>query len=214
MKPSRLFTTAIIAVASLAAAHSAAAWTVAQSFALAGYDIIPLLEKTDRLDMIDYYNSGMEVPTDNLLAGKSRITGMDDMSMRIAMTPASDYQLALLPCGADTLVAVINTVRTPGADSRMKVYSRELDKELTQSTFAEPQIKDWLTAQGRKNAADFEQLVPFILVSYDYDPATLTLTLTNNSGTYLPKETLEKARPYMLDTLKYRWNGKKFVKAK
>lgn len=112
------------------------AWTISDAFATVDEDIIPLLDRNARLDMIDYFNSGMDRPSANALSGHSSITRMDDMSMRISLTDASSYQLAALPAGADTLVAVIATVLTPAPDSRMAVYTRSWDKDSSVRTKA------------------------------------------------------------------------------
>ena len=56
--------------------------------------------------------------------------------------------------------------------------------------------------------------MPFLLISYDYDPATRTLTMTNNTGTFLSEEVYEIVKPYLLENLRYRWNGKKFEAVK
>ena len=190
------------------------AWTISDAFATAGGDIIPLLDRNARLDMIDYFNSGMDRPSTNELAGRSSITRMDDRSMRIRLTDASNYQLAALPAGADTLVAVIATVLTPAPDSRMAVYTRSWDKDLTKNIFKQPVLSDWRTAGGRRHRDEVAKLVPFMLTAYDYDPATSTLTLSDNSRQCLSEEVYETVRPYLKEKLVYRWNGKKFTAVK
>ncbi len=190
------------------------AWTISDAFATAGGNIIPLLERNVRLDMIDYYNSGMDRPSHNTLGGSSVFTRMDDMSMRVRLTDASNYQLAALPAGADTLVAVIATVLTPAPDSKMAVYTNSWDKELTRSIFRTPSLSDWLTAEGRRHRDEVAKLVPFKLTAYDYDPATATLTLTDNTRQCLSEEVYETVRPYLKEKLVYRWNGKKFTAVK
>lgn len=213
MSPNKLFTIAAIAV-SIAATTTTTARTVAESFKAAGTDIMPLLSDITRLDMLDYFNSGMDVASTNEMSGKSRVTELSDMSMRIAMTGASTYQLAALPAKADTLVAVIATVMTPVPDSQMIVYTQSWDHEVTGNVFTQPALRDWLTAEGRKKISEIEQLVPFMLVSYDYDTTSALLTLTNNTRAILTEETYKIVNHYMLESLTYRWNGKKFETVK
>ena len=61
-------------------------------------------------------------------------------------------------------------------------------------------------------AGEVEGLVPFLLVSYSYDPASATLTMTNNTGAFLSADVYELVSPCLKETVTYRWDGKKFVR--
>lgn len=187
---------------------------VAAAFVDAPQNVFPLLDRTTRLDMLDYYRSNMPTPSNNNLDGKSRITALTPQTIAIAMTGSSDYQLAMLPSGNDSIIAVITTVKTPAPDSRLDLYSRSWEQLTTDSGFKKPGLREWLTDEGRKNMADVEAFVPFVLISYSYDPATGLLTLTNNTSQFLSPEINEMTADYLLPSLTYRWNGKKFRLAK
>lgn len=213
MKSLRLFLatlTAAVCVSSGAFAQQ----HVVKAFASAPASVFPLIDNSARLDMLDYFNSPKNLGSTNALSGRSRITEIAPGSMRIGMTAASTYQIAALPAGSDTLTAVISTVLTPAPDSKMAVYSGDWSMTLTDRVFSRPVLKDWLTPQGRKNAGEVEMLVPFLLISYDFDPATLTLTLTNNTSSFLSEEVYEIVGPYLQQQLRFVWNGKKFAAAR
>lgn len=206
---------AVTAAAALAVAPCAQAQlTAAGAFTKAPRQVFPMLDNNARLDMVDYFNSGMTTPSTNALKGKSRITALAPLSMTISMTEASDYQLALLPAGSDTIIAVITTVATPAPDSKMALYTKDWTANVTAKRFNKPLLRDWLTPEGRNNSDDVESLVPFLLISYSYDPDTATLTLTNNTGSFLSEEIYETVQPYLLSSLSYRWDGKKFAPVK
>lgn len=183
--------------------------TASEVFADAPQSVFPLLDHNTRLDMIDYFNNGMNTPSANLLNGKSRVTSLTPMKVGVEMTDASTYEIALLPAKSDTLVAVISTVATPTPDSRLTVYSRDFS-EVPGAAFVRPEVKDWLTPEGKKNSSEVDMLVPFMLVSYSYDPASQTLTLTNNTGSFLSADVYEIVKPYLMPSLTYRWDGSKF----
>ncbi len=193
---------------------AAAQGTVANAFKNAPANIIPLLSTDARLDMIDYFTSNMSTPSNNEQGGKSRIDAMSNESMHIILTPASELQIVALPAGADTLIAVISTVSTPAPDSKMTIYSSDWRQNLTAKSFSQPDVKEWLTDEGKRHADEVEMQLPFMLVSYAYDPANRTLTMTNNSESFLAREIYDMIRPYLRETLIYRWNGKKFEAAK
>ena len=55
-------------------------------------------------------------------------------------------------------------------------------------------------------------MVPFLLISYSYNPATLTLTLTNNTRSFLSEDVYSIVEPYLKTEILYKWNGKKFAR--
>lgn len=193
---------------------TAAQGGIMSAFKSAPAGVFPMIDESARLDMIDYYNSPTNVGATNVFSGRSRITEIVPGSMRIAMTSASRYQLVELPVAADTLVAVITTILTPAPDSKIAVYGSDWTIIPTEKVFKTPEMKDWLTDIGKKNKKVVESLVPFMLVGYDFDPSTMTLTLVNNMQSYLSEEVYDKVKPYLHEKLAYRWNGKKFETVK
>lgn len=187
--------------------------TATKAFAAAPQSVFPLLDKNTKLDMIDYHASGSTTPSKNKLDGKSRISAISDDDLKIEMTDASSYQLAILPAGSDSIIAVISTVATPAHDSHISFYDRTW-KKLPDTYFKAPEIIDWLNADGKKSPDMVTTMVPFMLSGYSYDPATKSLTLTNNLKEFMSEDTGSMVAPYLLPTLTYRWDGKKFEKNK
>lgn len=212
---SRSLGKALLAVAVMAATAAGlqAQTTAAQVFANAPDEVFPLLDKNTRLDMIDYYNSGMTTASGNNVNGKSRITRLTPQALDIEMSAASDYQLSLIPMAGDSLVALIVTVKSPAPDSRIDFYDSGWHHMADGKYFAKPSMTDWLTDEGRKNAADVDAFVPFLLVSYSYSPETGLLTLTNNTKEFLSPDIYEMVGGYLKPQLVYKWNGKKFSPA-
>lgn len=185
-----------------------------QAFANAPTGVFMLLDRNDRLDMIDYFDSNLSSPVNNALNGKSRITAMTDDIMTIEMTPSSTYTLALLrgEAEADDVIALIITVSTPAKDSRISFYSASDWTPLdSRKIFSEPELKTWLTPDGQKNTALVEGIVPFIMAEYNYDPATSKLTLTSDLATFLSTDMYDMIKEYLRPSLDYSWTGKKLV---
>lgn len=208
------FAATLLAVVLSSQAAQAAEPAVVDAFTSAPASVIPLLPHATRLDMLDYFNSGMTTSSNNLMNGKSRITQLTDRYINIDLTPASTLQLVVLPAANKEYTAVISTIATPSPDSRMTIYSSDWQQTLTDKLFRTPQLKDWLTPEGKKKADEIEMLLPFMLVSYTYDPTTQKLTLTNNSSSFLAREVYEDIKPYLVDSISYIWNGKKFETVK
>ena len=199
----------LITIALAATALSSWAITATEAFTTAPNTVFPLLEKNTRLDMVDYFNSGLASASSNKLDGKTSITLLSDSDIRFTMSSSSAYQIAILPSKDGDIIALIETVATPAPDSNISFYTDQwssIDKPL----FNETGVSDWLTADGRDNSSMVESLVPFMLVSYNYDPATKSLILRNNVKPFLGEEMYSMIDGYLCDTLVYTWNGKRF----
>ena len=129
---------------------------------------------------------------------KERILSMTPQDLTVQLTDASRCQLSVLPASGSPLIALITTVATPTPDSRMSVYTSDWSRDVTPSVFTKPTLADWLTEEGKKHSDEVEMTVPFLLISYTYDPATSTLTLTNNSAQFLGADVYESVSGYVL----------------
>jgi len=188
--------------------------TASDAFAKAPRKVIPLLDENARLDMIDYFNSNMSNSTDNSYGGKSRITSLSPQKLTARLTDASTCQVIVLPAEGGSLIGMITTVATPTPDSRMSVYTSDWSRDVTASAFKKPTLEDWLTPEGKKNSDEVEMTVPFLLISYDYDPDSAVLTLTNNSAKFLGEDVYRTVSSYVLPKIRYKFNGKRFERMK
>lgn len=203
----------LIVIVAMLTSVSSWALTASEAFASAPSSVFPLLDKSTRLDMIDYYNSGSATPSKNKLSGQSRILSIGEKDLRFEMSNASMYQVVVLPCGDEEIIALIETVATPAPDSNIAFFSDDWQK-LASNCFDVPDLKTWLTKEGKKNREHVEMMVPFMLVGYEYDSVTQQLTLTNNISKFLSEDVYEQISPYLCDKLVYRWNGKRMEQVK
>ena len=197
----KLHTLALTALALLMGVPVAAAQGLqaGDAFASAPASVFPLLDRNARLDMLDYYNNNMTTPT-----------AMTPSDITVRLTDSSTAQLVLLDAGSDTIMALISTVATPGLDSSISFYDSAWRPLDTAAYFTKPGWKDWLNPGG--DLATVTAMTPFMLASYVYDPATSSLTLTNNLGKFMDPDLYETISPSLRPTLTYTWTGKKFAK--
>jgi len=195
-----------------AAVPASARLTADRLLAEAPRSVIPLLDTSTRLDMLDYFRSGMKHPLPNALGGESEVTELTDDAVTVAVTEASSCRMVLLPAGADTIVMVIDTYATPGRDSRLAFYDRTWRRLDGRRLFKEPALDDWCVSKQVREAA--REKVPYVLAGYDYDTAARRLTLTNNTESVLPSEEADAVVRLLRPELEYNWNGKRFVRVK
>jgi hypothetical protein len=97
------------------------------------------------------------------------------------------------------------------ADSNFKLYNQQWSRLRG---LDEPEIADWLSAAGKKQRQAVEESVGFMLVSYEFDPTTRRLTLTNHTAEWLDEQTAAAVQLLMLSSMSYEWTGHGFKKTK
>ena len=196
---------------SLAGAIAAnAQLTAPGAFTTAPAEVFPLLDTNTRLDMVDYYNSGLKTASNNRLNGQSVITELTPSSLTVKISDSSSAQVTILPAGNDTVIAVVSTVATPGLDSTLKFYDSTWKPLAADKYFTAPTWNDWIT-QGH-DSSEVMAYTPFMLASIYINPAEGVMTVSNNLASFLDEDVYADIAEAIHPTLTYRWNGKKFVK--
>jgi Protein of unknown function (DUF3256). len=177
-------------------------------------EIIPTINQSKRLDLLDLYKAGKKSEIRDLLGGVNVLTVFQDDFMRIE-TGTHSLELISLPMVNDSrLLLVIKTVCGPVCDSELSFYSvqwKKLDAEL----FLNPADKDWFVLEGAdlndpmvKNAL---LSLDISLMKFSYDPEMKQLIQEYQTPEYLDLEQQEKVKKYLKQEPKiYRWNGIRF----
>lgn len=173
--------------------------------------VIPMLEKNTRLDMIDYFATGLSTPSTNTLNGKSRITSMSEQSVDVQISRDATLQLVVLPAGSDTTIAVIETVLTPVADSGIRLF-RASDWTPLPSP-AMPGNKAFLDPAKAKQAKGVE-MPPMLFVSCAYLPETGFFRFTNNTAAFYTSADTPESLQLLSPHIDMRLKGKKFTEIK
>lgn len=160
---------------------TAGARTAADFFAQAPVSVLPLLQTNTRLDMLDYFNSGMDTPSSNTLGGRSRITALSDAAVTIELSRDATVQMAVIPTGRDTVVAVVETVLTPVADSRVKLYSAADWSPLPAP--AMPGVEQFAFPERRKELSKAD-MPPYLFVRAEYEPEKGVFRFTDTTPAY------------------------------
>lgn len=84
--------------------------TIAALFTAAPLTVMPLLDRSARLDLIDLYEAGMEAAVTNRYDGTSRMTEMTDSLLTLELTPVSSLVMRLTP---DSIIETIHSIEIP-----------------------------------------------------------------------------------------------------
>lgn len=202
---------ALILLAAASAALTAPARTAADFFKEAPTTVVPLLQTNTRLDMLDYFNSGLLTPSANTLGGRSRITALSDRAVTIEMSRDASMQIALVPAGRDTIVAVVETVLTPVADSRVRLFRPADWKELPAPEM--PGIAQFADPARRKEIKTAE-MPDYLFVRAEYDPETSVFRFTDTTPAYYTDTDRPKGLGLLRQNIEMRLSGGKFTENK
>lgn len=184
--------------------------TAKSAFVTAPPSILPVLDASTRLDMIDYYESGSQKPSHNHLDGETRIINLDSDEITFSQGQSLTTSIAVLPTGKKEILMVINTYRLPAADSQIKFYTTKWEPIETERLLRAPRLTDWTGKLSADERLDLENALPFMTMKATYSPNNRTLTLTPTIADLLEEEDLAKVAPHIAPQLTYRWTGSKF----
>lgn len=174
-------------------------------------EVFPSLSSVARLDMVDYFNSGMTNPTKNELGSFSRITALSDTMMSVDYTTGVRLELTLLP-GKKPVLMLIETLPLPENDSRISFYNADW-KPLKKTPLKFPGLTEWLNTRDLAERESVEMVLPFMLCTASFDPLSQDLVLTSTIDSYFAKEK-PKILSLLRKSLVYHWDGKNFKPVK
>ena len=188
-----------------------AARTVADLLASEPGNIFALLTRTNRLDMIDYRLNNQEVAIQNLIGGESRLEGMDTTWLKLRTSDSKTVEMRMMVSGRDTVVAVIETVLTPTADSRITFWDVQWQSVRADKVFKMPCIDDFILKTMPADMRDELSIVmafPFIEMHFTGDRHDGIEAVFNAKESVGPGD-YKRFAPYFKDTVNYRINGVK-----
>lgn len=142
-------------------------------------------------DLLDYASAGMlSRSVINGMGGEATILAIDSTRIELQTNPGRLLTIQLMPLKKDSVICVIETLKSDFPDSQLKIYDRNW--QPLPKLWTEPVPSAW----GKVNA----QEPPIVMAEYSLDPRSGILTLTNTS------EERAKMRP----TLRYQWSTKGF----
>ena len=185
--------------------------TVADLFATEPGNIFPLLTRTNRLDMVDYYNSGQMVAVPNNLAGETRLLELDSAYLKVQTSNSRVVEMCMRKVGKDTVITVIETVMTPVPDSYLSQWNVHWQRYTSDKLFKMPTIDDFIVKKMPSELrADLQDVMIFPLVQLTFTGESRdTIEATHGLEQFLVPSEYKRFATHLIPTLRYRFNGLK-----
>ena len=181
----------------------------ATAFVDAPEEIFPSLETSTRMDMIDYYDCGHNRPSIDAFEDSAMVVRKDSLCIEVEIGKKQLYQMSI---PNKNLIVFISTLSIPMQDSEIRFFDNNWEQLSSEKYITLPVLADWLTADGKKNRIEVENMFSFIAAKYDFDVHEGVLTITNSMQEYFDKNTWELVSKWVKPAIKYKWNGRKFKK--
>lgn len=179
-------------------------------FATMPQSVLPILDKTARLDMIDLYNSNMVAKAENVYGGQAEMLKKTDDFIKIRCTESSSWQMKVLPLGHDTLIVCIHSVQAVDTSSKVKVYKRDwysVKRDIpvpSRNHFFRTNVN--MTQERRQQLVTEMCNLPIEMTWSDSEPL-LTFTLSKKSLPMCDQEDAEA----LVRSVTYKWISGKWV---
>ena len=206
---SRLLT--IIALLTALLPSTASARTIADLFGIEQGTIFPLLTRTNRLDMVDYYNSGQVVDIVNNLSGDSRLLELDSTYLKVQTSNSRVVEMLMRTAGKDTVITVIETVMTPVPDSRLTQWNVHWQRFTSDKLFSMPAIDDFIVGKMphelRLDLQD-QMIFPLIRLTFTGEKHDI-IEASHGLEQFLAPSEYKRFAQYFKPSIRYRFNGLK-----
>lgn len=171
------------------------------------------IDKTTRLDMVDYYAAGQKKVVSDQMDGDTYIESMTDDYMKVVISSSATVEMRLVDSRQGKIVVVSTTYLLPAADSRIDFYDETWHPLDSHRYVVPPVLDDLLVGVDKKRRSEIESIVDFTLVSASLADAD-TIVFTPSFDKYLPDEDYNAIKPYVRTSVVYRWNGKRYTPSK
>ena len=173
--------------------------------------IMPALTKSDRMDFLDYMDSGMKARVRNKLGGESVMTQFEDNMLTVQTSQSGRMDMVLFPYkNGSNLICIIKTVTARYDDSRLSFYTENWGLVPVNDLIDLPQFDDYLTKEALKNDS-LDVLKKRSMLRFQSVMATDgALEFRYTSLEDLGEDAEHYKTWFKPEPLRYIWSGKKF----
>lgn len=223
MKTAIYIRSAVLAAALLSAVAEAGAverldtagFTASRAFISLDAPGIELLNRSSRLDLLDYMAADTLQTVYNSLDGETKLSRpLTSDYLKVQLTPVSTMTFRILPGKKENVLVTVYTLGggSDAADSDVRFYDPAMTELKRDKYFKHARLENFLTKEGRnhKEKQSLLDLIPFPTVEYRLSPDNTSLTARLTVEGYLTQEDYEKVKPYLVPEIVYLWTGKNY----
>lgn len=177
--------------------------------------LMPMVNKSQRIEFLDLKNLGVKAEVDNLLGESCQLDSVTSDYLKLTTSPSSLYEMRLLPqTSGDSLLCIVRTFSAPEKESELKFYDQEW-KELEGTSLLPSNLSDVsLYMQAKPDTMSLER---YYELQAMIEPQMFHLTWSEDGNELVSQLSLpllgKEEKEQMLALLmqrKFKWDGEKF----
>ncbi|MCQ2067930.1 MAG: DUF3256 family protein [Bacteroidaceae bacterium] len=173
--------------------------------------IMPTLTKSERMDFLDYMDSGMRARVRNKLGGESEMTLLQDNMLSVRTSQSGRLDMVLLgKKGGGNIICIIKTVSARYDDSRLSFYTENWEPVPVKELIEQPRFDDYLTKEALKSDSLDVLKKESILRLQSITASGDTLEFRYTSLDYIGEDADRFKSWFRTDPIIYVWTGKRF----
>lgn len=181
-------------------------------------NVFELLSQGVRAAMITMAEQGQKISADNQHDGTAKIDSLSSTYISVRCSDVKQVELKMLTKGkADTVIAVVETVKLPTLDSRISFYDTNWHAIATGKCMKGGMVMmtDFIKkGTPADTVAEVKRHISFPLMLMTFGAAEGELRVSHQLQSFLSKEEYKKISPYLIATVSYRIDGAKLKRIK
>lgn len=163
--------------------------------------LLPSLESSHKLELIENYQKTGKDTLENLFGGKVTLLDLDTVAdyISIRTTSVSRFEMMLFQReDKSSFIAVINTVCAPVCSSYIHFYDTEW-KEIRME-FPKFENRQWLKSTDETiDGVKLQDMIKGIFLEFNFNPHEKSVEVRNNSVQMLGKTEQGQIRPFFME---------------
>lgn len=193
--------------------NNADALNASKVFADMPISVLDLVDKSRRLDMLDYYAVDSIARVPNAMEGLSYLDTVTPSYLKVVLTPVTTLGIKLLPSKKGDIILTAYTIgdKDQAYDTDLRFFDSSY-KELNRDKLIKlATLKDFFDCPDKQTYRLVAELVPFPTVRYEPSVDSLQITAELTVGQFMSADDYAKISKYLRGNLLYKWNGSKFI---
>jgi len=197
------------------AVFSVSAETMRNCFEKMPDKFFPMLTHNNKLDLLDFADSGMEAVVKNVYGEQTRLLKLTDSYLCVRTSASSQTEMLLLAQPADTLLCVVKTFYAPEAESEICIlHTATMNVTGPLRKYIKlPVAQDFFIIPAGKTKRDLHQAiskmdVTMIAATIDAEDESIHFTINVDDGF---TEKREEIAPFVKKEIVMKWDRRKFI---
>lgn len=214
-----IFVASVLAFTALTAAAGKTAVpdtiSVKRAFVEMPVNTLDLLNRSTRLDMLDYFAVDSVYKAENALEGESYLVAVKPDYLKLQLTAVSTLELKVVRSkkGGDIVVSVYTISGDSQApDSDIKFFDANMKELPRDKYFRLPDLKDFfeIPKGSVTTMKELKQMIPFPTIEYFLSPGSDEIKARLTVGTFMDKDDYNIMKLFLKPEIFFRWNGSKY----